>query len=143
MKAARKLECSFFQVGALRSHRPFGENVLPCRSANTLPRGNPPLKIMLRLKTRAGWIAGFRYYMPSQLSGRHEKTAAVARRFWPWTPIILFFDEPSADSIPYSPPASINSSSNSASFRMTIIVVTHELASAYLIAIAWFCIGQG
>ena len=92
------------------------------------------IEIMLRLKLEQVGLQGFEYYMPSQLSGGMKKRAAVARAL-AMDPEILFFDEPSAGLDPIIA-AGIDQLilELKQAFRMTIIVVTHELASAYLIA---------
>jgi len=120
-----------------------GENVaLPLREHTRLEEstiGNHAAS-----QTRAGWIAGFRSTnMPSQLSGGMKKRAAVARAL-AMDPEILFFDEPSAGLDPIIA-AGIDQLilELKQAFRMTIIVVTHELASAYLIADRMVLIDKG
>src|SRR5260370_24700768 len=72
--------------------------------------------------------------MPAQLSGGMKKRAAVARAM-AMDPEILFFDEPSAGLDPIIA-AGIDQLflKLKEAFGITIIVVTHELASAFLIA---------
>jgi len=81
--------------------------------------------------------------MPSQLSGGMKKRAAVARAL-AMDPEILFFDEPSAGLDPIIA-AGIDHLilELKKAFRMTIIVVTHELASAFLIADRMVLIDKG
>jgi phospholipid/cholesterol/gamma-HCH transport system ATP-binding protein len=88
-------------------------------------------------------LEGFEYYMPSQLSGGMKKRAAVARAL-AMDPEILFFDEPSAGLDPIIA-AGIDQLilELKKAFRMTIIVVTHELASAFLIADRMVLIDKG
>ncbi len=88
-------------------------------------------------------LDGFEYYMPSQLSGGMKKRAAVARAM-AMDPEILFFDEPSAGLDPIIA-AGIDQLilELKQAFRMTIVVVTHELASAYLIADRMVLIDKG
>src|SRR6202021_540448 len=78
--------------------------------------------------------SGFENYMPAQLSGGMKKRAAIARAL-AMCPEILFFDEPSAGLDPIIA-AGIDELilKLKKAFRMSIVVVTHELASAYLIA---------
>ena len=122
-----------FQGGALFGSMTVGENVaLPLREHTRLEEST--IEIMLRLKLEQVGLQGFEYYMPSQLSGGMKKRAAVARAL-AMDPEILFFDEPSAGLDPIIA-AGIDQLilELKQAFRMTIIVVTHELASAYLIA---------
>jgi phospholipid/cholesterol/gamma-HCH transport system ATP-binding protein len=119
-----------------------GENVaLPLREHTKLE--DSTIEIMLRLKLEQVGLEGFEYYMPSQLSGGMKKRAAVARAL-AMDPEILFFDEPSAGLDPIIA-AGIDQLilELKQAFRMTIIVVTHELASAYLIADRMVLIDKG
>jgi phospholipid/cholesterol/gamma-HCH transport system ATP-binding protein len=131
-----------FQGGALFGSMTVGENVaLPLREHTKLE--DTTIQIMLRLKLEQVGLEGFEYYMPSQLSGGMKKRAAVARAL-AMDPEILFFDEPSAGLDPIIA-AGIDQLiiELKQAFRMTIIVVTHELASAYLIADRMVLIDKG
>jgi phospholipid/cholesterol/gamma-HCH transport system ATP-binding protein len=131
-----------FQGGALFGSMTVGENVaLPLREHTQLEEST--IEIMLRLKLEQVGLAGFEYYMPSQLSGGMKKRAAVARAL-AMDPEILFFDEPSAGLDPIIA-AGIDHLilQLKRAFRMTIIVVTHELASAFLIADRMLLIDKG
>ena len=131
-----------FQGGALFGSMTVGENVaLPLREHTKLE--DSTIEIMLRLKLEQVGLEGFEYYMPSQLSGGMKKRAAVARAL-AMDPEILFFDEPSAGLDPIIA-AGIDQLiiELKQAFRMTIIVVTHELASAYLIADRMVLIDKG
>ena len=131
-----------FQGGALFGSMTVGENVaLPLREHTKLE--DSTIQIMLRLKLEQVGLEGFEYYMPSQLSGGMKKRAAVARAL-AMDPEILFFDEPSAGLDPIIA-AGIDQLivELKQAFRMTIIVVTHELASAYLIADRMVLIDKG
>src|SRR5215467_9317945 len=137
----RKIGMSF-QGGALFGSMTVGENVaLPLREHTKLEEST--IEIMLRLKLDQVGLAGFEYYMPSQLSGGMKKRAAVARAL-AMDPEILFFDEPSAGLDPIIA-AGIDQliQELKKAFRMTIIVVTHELASAFLIADRMVLIDKG
>jgi phospholipid/cholesterol/gamma-HCH transport system ATP-binding protein len=98
---------------------------------------------MVRLKLEHVGLIGYENYMPSQLSGGMKKRAAVARAL-AMDPEILFFDEPSAGLDPIIA-AGIDHLilQLKKAFRMTIIVVTHELASAFLIADRMILIDKG
>ncbi len=131
-----------FQGGALFGSMTVGENVaLPLQEHTQL--ADSTIEIMLRLKLEQVGLAGFEYYLPSQLSGGMKKRAAVARAM-AMDPEMLFFDEPSAGLDPIIA-AGIDQLivQLKRAFRMTIIVVTHELASAFLIADRMLLIDKG
>jgi phospholipid/cholesterol/gamma-HCH transport system ATP-binding protein len=131
-----------FQGSALFGSMTVGDNVaLPLREHTKLE--DSTIEIMLRLKLEQVGLAGFEYYMPSQLSGGMMKRAAVARAL-AMDPEILFFDEPSAGLDPIIA-AGIDQLilELQKAYRMTIIVVTHELASAFLIADRMVLIDKG
>ncbi len=137
----RKIGMSF-QGGALFGSMTVGENVaLPLREHTQLE--DSTIEIILRLKLQQVGLEGFEYYAPSQLSGGMKKRAAVARAL-AMDPEILFFDEPSAGLDPIIA-AGIDELilELKRAFRMTIIVVTHELASAFLIADRMLLIDKG
>jgi len=142
MDAIRRKVGMSFQGGALFGSMTVGENVaLPLREHTRLE--DSTIEIMLRLKLQQVGLEGFEYYMPAQLSGGMKKRAAVARAL-AMDPEILFFDEPSAGLDPIIA-AGIDQLilELKRAFRMTIIVVTHELASAFLIADRMLLIDKG
>jgi phospholipid/cholesterol/gamma-HCH transport system ATP-binding protein len=119
-----------------------GENVaMPLREHTRLEGST--IEIIVRLKLEQVGLEGFEYYTPSQLSGGMKKRAAVARAL-AMDPEILLFDEPSAGLDPIIA-AGIDQLilQLKRAFRMTIIVVTHELASAFLIADRMLLIDKG
>jgi phospholipid/cholesterol/gamma-HCH transport system ATP-binding protein len=131
-----------FQGGALFGSMTVGENVaLPLREHTKLE--DSTIEIMLRLKLEQVGLAGFEHYMPSELSGGMKKRAAVARAL-AMDPEILFFDEPSAGLDPIIA-AGVDQLilELKKAFHMTIVVVTHELASAFLIADRMVLIDKG
>jgi phospholipid/cholesterol/gamma-HCH transport system ATP-binding protein len=131
-----------FQGGALFGSMTVGENVaLPLREHAKLEEST--IEIIVRLKLDQVGLTGFENYMPSELSGGMKKRAAVARAL-AMDPDILFFDEPSAGLDPIIA-AGIDHLINQLkkAFHMTIIVVTHELASAFLIADRMVLIDKG
>ena len=142
MDELRKQIGMSFQGGALFGSMTVGENVvLPLREHTKLEEST--IEIILRLKLDQVGLSGFENYMPSQLSGGMKKRAAVARAL-AMDPEILFFDEPSAglDPIIAAGVDQLILELKSA-FHMTIIVVTHELASAFLIADRMVLIDKG
>jgi phospholipid/cholesterol/gamma-HCH transport system ATP-binding protein len=137
----KKLGMSF-QGSALFGSMTVGENVaLPLREHTKLE--DSTIEIMLRLKLEQVGLAGFEDYKPSELSGGMKKRAAVARAL-AMDPEMLFFDEPSAGLDPIIA-AGIDQLilELKRAFKMTIIVVTHELASAFLIADRMVLIDKG
>jgi phospholipid/cholesterol/gamma-HCH transport system ATP-binding protein len=142
MDEIRKKIGMSFQGGALFGSMTVGENVaLPLREHTQL--NDSTIEIMVRLKLEQVGLEGFEYYLPSELSGGMKKRAAVARAL-AMDPEILFFDEPSAGLDPIIA-AGVDELilELKRAFRMTIIVVTHELASAFLIADRMLLIDRG
>lgn len=131
-----------FQGGALFGSMTVGENVaLPLREHTRLD--DSTIEVLVRLKLEEVGLSGYEDYYPAQLSGGMKKRAAVARALT-MDPEILFFDEPSAGLDPIIA-AGIDDLilKLKRAFGMTIVVVTHELASAFLIADRMVLIDKG
>jgi phospholipid/cholesterol/gamma-HCH transport system ATP-binding protein len=131
-----------FQSGALFGSMTVGENVaLPLREHTELDEST--IDIMVRLKLDQVGLSGFENYMPAQLSGGMKKRAAIARAL-AMDPEILFFDEPSAGLDPIIA-AGIDELilKLKKAFRITTVVVTHELASAFLIGDRMIVLDKG
>ncbi len=131
-----------FQGGALFGSMTVGENVaLPLQEHTDLDPST--IEIMVRLKLDQVGLSGFENYMPAQLSGGMKKRAAIARAL-SMDPQVLFFDEPSAGLDPIIA-AGIDELilKLKKAFKMTIVVVTHELASAFLIADRMIVLDKG
>lgn len=142
MYAMRKNMGVSFQGGALFNSLTVGENVrLPLREHTTLDEAT--INIMSRLKLEVVNLSGFEDLKPAELSGGMIKRAALARAIV-MDPKLLFFDEPSAG---LDPVASAELDELILSLRdamqMTIVVVTHELESAYKIADKITVLDQG
>ena len=122
-----------FQGGALFSSMTVGENIiLPLREHTELDELT--MEIMARLKLELVELAGFEDLMPAELSGGMIKRAALARAVV-MDPKLLFCDEPSAGLDPVVAAALDDLILQLRdAFRMTIVVVTHELDSAFKIA---------
>ena len=131
-----------FQGGALFNSMTVGENVeLPLREHTELDENT--MRIMSRMKLEVVNLAGFENLMPSELSGGMIKRAALARAIV-MDPRLLFFDEPSAG---LDPVVSAELDELILMLRdamnMTIVVVTHELDSAFKIADRITVLDQG
>ena len=133
MDAVRKKIGLSFQGGALIGSMTVGENVsLPLREHTNLEEST--IEVMVRIKLQQVGLIKFEHFMPSQLSGGMKKRAAVARAM-AMDPEILFFDEPSAGLDPVIAAGIDQLILNlKQALSVTIVVVTHELASAFLIA---------
>jgi len=122
-----------FQSAALFNSMTVGENVaMPLREHTKLEAST--VKIMMRMKLESVGLGGFDDFMPAQLSGGMKKRAGLARAI-AMDPEILFCDEPSAG---LDPVVAVGIDQliiklNQA-LKMTIVVVTHELSSVFLIA---------
>ncbi|NQU62548.1 MAG: ATP-binding cassette domain-containing protein [Rhodospirillales bacterium] len=122
-----------FQGGALFSSLTVGENVmLPLYEHTDLEMST--MEIMSRMKLQVVELGGFEDLMPAELSGGMIKRAAFARAVV-MDPKILFCDEPSAGLDP-----AVASALDDLILKlreamgMSIVVVTHELESAFKIA---------
>lgn len=122
-----------FQSGALFNSMTVGDNVaLPLREHTRLEEST--IRIMMRMKLDSVGLSGFENFMPAQLSGGMKKRAALARAIT-MDPEFLFCDEPSAG---LDPVVAMGIDGLivklKKAFRMTIVVVTHELSSIFTIA---------
>ncbi len=133
MYELRKIIGVSFQGGALFNSMTVGENViLPLREHTKLDEAT--MQIMCRMKLEVVNLSGFDSLMPAELSGGMVKRAALARAII-MDPKLLFFDEPSAglDPVVSAELDNLILSLKNA-MHMTIVVVTHEIESAFKIA---------
>ena len=121
-----------YQSGALWSSMTLAENVaLPLETYTDLRPGE--IKDVVELKMALVGLAGFEEFYPSEISGGMQKRAGIARAM-ALDPEVLFFDEPSAGLDPVSARRLDDLILQlSESLGTTMVVVTHELASIFII----------
>ena len=131
-----------FQGGALFGSKTVAENIeLPLQEFTKLERSTQ--RIIARIKLGMVGLDDVMDQYPSQLSGGMRKRAALARAL-ALDPDILFFDEPSAGLDPVSA-AGIDQLILQLKkvFDVTIVVVTHEMTSAFALADRMALMHQG
>jgi phospholipid/cholesterol/gamma-HCH transport system ATP-binding protein len=131
-----------FQQDALFGAMSVIENVaLPARELTRLPE--PVIAEMARIKLALVGLAGYEHRSPASLSGGQRKRAALARASI-LDPEVIFCDEPSAG---LDPVVAAGIDDTLRQFRdalgVTLVVVTHELASIRAIADRAVMLGGG
>lgn len=133
LNEVRKKFGMLFQGAALLNSLSIADNVaLPVKEHTRLE--DSTIQIMARMKLDLVGLSGFGGFFPSQLSGGMKKRAGIARAM-ALDPEIIFFDEPSAGLDPVTA-AGLDELILKLRdiFKMTIVVVTHELLSIFMIA---------
>lgn len=122
-----------YQGGALWSSMTLAENIaLPLEEYTTLAQDR--IREVASFKLALVGLAGFEDFYPSEISGGMLKRAGVARAM-ALDPEVLMFDEPSAGLDPISSRRLDDLLLELRdSLGITIVVVTHELASIFTIA---------
>jgi phospholipid/cholesterol/gamma-HCH transport system ATP-binding protein len=121
-----------YQSGALWSSMTLAENIaLPLETYTDLSPAR--IREIVKLKLALVGMAGFEEFYPSEISGGMQKRAGIARAM-ALDPEILFFDEPSAGLDPVSARRLDDLILElRESLGTTMVVVTHELASIFII----------
>ncbi len=122
-----------FQSAALFNSITIADNVaLPLREHTELEES--VIGIMVKIKLELVGLTGAENLLPAQLSGGMKKRAGLARAM-AMDPEVLFFDEPSSGLDPRVS-ADIDSLilKLKQAFGITMVVVTHEIKSAFAIA---------
>jgi phospholipid/cholesterol/gamma-HCH transport system ATP-binding protein len=133
LSALRRRMGMAFQGGALFGSMTVAENIeLPLVEFTKLPASTR--RIIARIKLGMVGLEDAMDRMPSELSGGMKKRAALARAL-ALDPEIVFFDEPSAGLDPVTA-AGLDQLlvQLKKAFGATLVVVTHELVSAFTIA---------
>jgi phospholipid/cholesterol/gamma-HCH transport system ATP-binding protein len=142
MRAYRSRIGILFQSGALFNSMTLAENLaVPLRVHTRL--ADETIRIMTLMKLRMVGLSEFGSYMPSQLSGGMRKRAGLARALI-MDPEILYVDEPSSGLDPITA-AGLDELllELREALGMTIVVVTHELESAFKIAHQMIVLDEG
>jgi phospholipid/cholesterol/gamma-HCH transport system ATP-binding protein len=133
MNEVRRKFGMLFQSAALFNSMSVGENVaLPLREHTEL--SEEIIRIIVKVKLELVGLTGFESFMPYEISGGMKKRVGLARAI-ALDPKIVFYDEPGAGLDPIT--ASMIDQlilDLSQKLKITSVVVTHEMKSAFRIA---------
>ncbi len=133
MNRVRKRFGMLFQSSALFNSLTVAENIaLPLREHTGLL--DDLIKIIVKVKLELVGLTGFEDFMPYQISGGMKKRVALARAI-ALDPKIIFYDEPGAGLDPIT--ASMIDQlimDLTRKLKVTSVIVTHEMRSAFRIA---------
>lgn len=131
-----------FQNAALLNSMTVGENVaLPLVEHTDLDR--KIIRMIVKMKLELVGLRGFEDLYPSQISGGMRKRVGLARAF-AMDPEIVFYDEPSSGLDPVTSAVIDKLMMDlSRKLRVTSVVVTHHMESAFKIADTMIMLHQG
>lgn len=142
LEAVRKRFGMVFQFGALYNSLTVGDNIaLPLREHTEL--ADEVIDIMVGMKLQLVGLEGIQHLMPEQLSGGMRKRVGLARAL-ALDPEVLLYDEPTSGLDPVMAGVINRLISNlRQALRVTSVVVTHDMRSAFALADRLVMLHQG